>query len=693
MPTFTRQDALQKTPLTLALAALLLSGCLGGEPGDSDVGPDVQLSSEPVTFQILSLAEWGGRLDPVEVDVCRADATALRAGWDGQGCAADLEAVAAGVEACALWLGCADEPDADGLLACAIHGLEPACTVRLSAGDVAAIGGEVEVEVGGAATLAGWWGADRARLPGATLILSTGDAFGASPPLASFFEEAPVVEALDAMGLDVDTLGNHNFDRGLEHLQRMIDLADFEVIVANLTRVPQNVRGVAPFTIEDLGGVPVALIGLTDPEAPSTVFPGSFGTMSVSEPLSALLEARALAAASGARVFVVVAHLGVEPYDDGGALMPQARTISPQGPLISLWREAQRASGGGFDLFIGRGALRSMTCALSRSDLEAAPRCTDHSAEPSAVDLAPDDLVLVQGRGYGESYTRVRMTAVPATGEILEQRVEHELPETCGASERAACDEAAVAAVVALLEPYRVELAVTSDEVIGSTDGELVYAEQGVRGRSVAIGNLVTDAIRARADADVAVFNGGGLRDGLPSSYMVRDPDLHRSGAPPLALVRGDIDAVLPFSPSTVVTLGLSADALYQVLERSVAVRGTGGFLQVAGLSFVYAPDAPEGERVCSIELAAQGDGEAPVRLVRGDTQTTLQLATIDFLAQGGDGYLVLSDKAHITRGSLQEMVIAHIESLGQLSLSALSAPRIVQLDAGQTCADEDASP
>jgi 5'-nucleotidase len=122
--------------------------------------------------------------------------------------------------------------------------------------------------VGGAAVLSSYWKADRARNPN-SLTLTAGDAFGASPPLSGFFDEEPAVKAMNLMGFDADTLGNHNFDRGTEHLQRMVDLADFSYVSANLRNVHRELRGVAPFRIFRVGKIKVAVIGVTNPDAPT----------------------------------------------------------------------------------------------------------------------------------------------------------------------------------------------------------------------------------------------------------------------------------------------------------------------------------------------------------------------------------------------------------------------------------------
>ena len=118
--------------------------------------------------------------------------------------------------------------------------------------------------IGGAAALSAYWKADR-RANRNTLTLTAGDAYGASPPLSSFFAEEPAVQAMNLMGFDVDTFGNHNFDKGITHLQQMINLADFQYVSANLKHLKQNLSGVKLFEIFDMDGVKVALSGSPTP--------------------------------------------------------------------------------------------------------------------------------------------------------------------------------------------------------------------------------------------------------------------------------------------------------------------------------------------------------------------------------------------------------------------------------------------
>ncbi len=60
-----------------------------------------------------------------------------------------------------------------------------------------------------------------------TLTLTGGDAVGGTPPLSNFFNDTPAILAMNLMGFDADTFGNHNFYAGIARLQSQIDLVEF----------------------------------------------------------------------------------------------------------------------------------------------------------------------------------------------------------------------------------------------------------------------------------------------------------------------------------------------------------------------------------------------------------------------------------------------------------------------------------
>jgi 5'-nucleotidase len=473
--------------------------------------------------------------------------------------------------------------------------------------------------VGGAAQLSTYFKADRAANPN-SLTLTAGDAYGAAPPLSSFFEERTAVMAMNLMGFDVDTFGNHNFDRGVDHLQEMIDLAEFQYVSANLENVEDNLTGVKPFEIFDMNGAKVAVIGITNPEAPELVFPGNFGTIEVTDPVAAAMEAKAQAAAAGADIFVAITHMGVTGTEGGEEV----------GPLIDF---ANAVSG--FDVIFG-----------------------DHT-DFLFSGMLNGQLVL-ENRSKGATYARTDVTLDPNTGTVFNRRTEFVTP----LSNAVAPDQA----IVDMLAPFRAELAAAFDEVIGATTDVFVRGGNIERREEVAIGNLITDAMRLEYGTQLGFTNGGGIRAPLPSSYVPMDPSLRRSGCTadtPCDLVVGDVFTVLPFGNS-VVTREVTGSQLWAMLENGVSQinsDGTGAdgrFPQISGFRFTFDFSQPAGSRVVSVELA---DGTP----IPADS-TTYTLATNDFLNAGGDGYTMLADGQGVTRDVMANVVLDHIREQGTIS-------------------------
>jgi 5'-nucleotidase len=471
--------------------------------------------------------------------------------------------------------------------------------------------------VGGAAALSAYFQADRLNNPN-TLTLTAGDAYGASPPLSGFFNEEPAVLAMNLMGFDADTFGNHNFDRGVAHLQQMINLADFQYVSANLRNVEDNLTGVEPFKIFDVGGVKVAVIGLTNPEAPTLVFPGNFGTIEVTDPVAAANRARARARAQGAKVFVIICHMGVTGFVSG----------APIGPLIDFANAV-----GGFDIIFG-----------------------DHTDVQFSGVI--NNQLVVENRSKGVTYARTRLVVDPRNGRVLERSVAFVSPVAAAVTPDPA--------IVALLAPYRADLTAVFDGVIGVATDIFVRGSNIERLQEVAIGNLVTDAIRLRYGTQLAFTNGGGIRDRLPSTYLPADTSLRRTAAPyvigpPYDLVVGDVFAVLPFGNS-VVTRFVTGAQLYQILEHSVAPipAANGRFAQISGFRFTYDAALAPGGRVVSVELL---DG-TPIL----PDSTNYTLATNDFVNAGGDGYTMLADGQGTTREVMFNVVLEYIQSLGTIT-------------------------
>jgi 2',3'-cyclic-nucleotide 2'-phosphodiesterase (5'-nucleotidase family) len=489
--------------------------------------------------------------------------------------------------------------------------------------------------VGGAAVLSAYFQQERAANPN-TLTFTAGDAYGATPPLSNFFNEEPAVLAQRLMGFDADTFGNHNFDRGIAHLQQMIDLASapsgqqpgepFQYVSANLQNVEDNLTGVKPYEIFDVAGLKIAVIGITNPEAPTLVFPGSFGTIVITDPVAAANKAKAQAKKEGARFFVVLTHMGITGFDPV--------TGAAFGPLIDFANNI-----GGFNVIVG-----------------------DHT-DFQYFGIHNNALV-VENRSKGATYARVGLAVDPKNGRVASSSVEFVTPLASAVTPDPA--------IVAMLQPYRDALAPIFNTVVGSSTVFIPRADACGRadGRlcESLIGNVTTDSMRLRYGTDFAITNSGGLRADLTCPTTDNPTDFCPPYTPPpFPISRGQVLTVLPFG-NIVVTLSLNGEQLKAMLENGVsAMPGANGrFPQVSGLCFTYDISSPAGSRVTGVVRQAE-DGSCTGVPVDLTATSTYSIATNDFMANGGDGYPVLISQA-VSREIMDQVLADYVTASSPIS-------------------------
>ena len=176
--------------------------------------------------------------------------------------------------------------------------------------------------------------------------------------------------------------------------------------------------------------------------------------------------------------------------------------------------------------------------------------------------------------------------------------------------------------VAAVVAKFEAELGKALDTPIGTTAVELDSRNAAVRTRETAMGALVADAMCWSAQTEVAITNGGGIRGGK----------VYPPGA---TLTRRDILAELPFG-NRLITLDVSGAALKAAIENGLSrlPNPSGRFPQVSGLAIEADASRPPGSRVTSVKV-----GDAPL-----DPGKTYSLATNDFMARGGDDYVMFRD-------------------------------------------------
>ena len=479
--------------------------------------------------------------------------------------------------------------------------------------------------IGGAALLGAYLRAER---DASTLTLATGNSFGSSPPISNLFDDLPAVEAMNLMGFDADTLGSDNFYHGIAYLQRAINVAQFDFVAANLEGVEDNLRDVQRYRIFEVQGVKVAVVGVTDPGSPALVFPGNFGSIRVTDPVQAALEARDESAHAGAEVFVLVTEIGA--------------TDSTGGLLIDLARRLQ-----GFDAILGRSFGDDFSAVINEA-------------------------LVVANQARGASFARTTLHYEAGLG-VTQRSVSFVTPEAGRVSP--APD------IEALVATYRNQLAIRLSQVLATSTAPLPASDlcgqpQGRTCESLA-GDLVADALRAAQDADFAIVNAGSIRG--PLTCTTAGGPGFCPATPALAITEGLLQSTLPFR-NRAVTIQVSGAELKAMLENGVSAMPSaeGRFPQVSGLCFTYDISRPAGSRVTGAVRQLDG-GRCDIQIDLTEAARYI-LATNDFIAAGGDGYPRPAATPLVGR-TLVDLLRAYLEQAGMVTPGATG--RIVCTSAG----------
>ena len=127
-------------------------------------------------------------------------------------------------------------------------------------------GKEGKPATGGMARIAKMVAEEREKNPKGTILLSAGDMFQGTP-ISNLFRGRPVIETMNRMGFDAMTVGNHEFDWGMEAFQDLRKAASFPFLSANiLDERGALLPGVKPYILIRKKGLKIAVIGITTPE-------------------------------------------------------------------------------------------------------------------------------------------------------------------------------------------------------------------------------------------------------------------------------------------------------------------------------------------------------------------------------------------------------------------------------------------
>jgi 2',3'-cyclic-nucleotide 2'-phosphodiesterase (5'-nucleotidase family) len=442
--------------------------------------------------------------------------------------------------------------------------------------------------------------AERAK-GGHVLFTHGGDTL--SPSLMSGIDHGEhIITLTNLIPPDIFAPGNHEYDFGKENFLKRMSEARFPLYAANL-RGPDGspLPGFKDRSIVTVDGVRIGLTGATYDGSPRVSSPGDLKFL----PTVATMKQQADALrAEGADFVVIVMHADRD------------QTIE----LMAANAADLILTGHTHDLFI---------------DFDGRTAAAESSFDGHFVTMIDLEIAVTERDGQRETRWWPRFRIIDSA---------------------TVTPDSQVAAVVAGFER---ELGRELDVTLARTDIELDSREAVVRKGEAAIGDLIADAMRVEAKAQVAIMNGGGIRG-------------NKIYPPGSAITRRDVMAELPFG-NRLVTLDLKGSELKAAIESGLSriIDGGGRFPQISGMTVVYDPKRPRGQRVLSITV-----GGAPL-----DPDRTYTVATNDYLARGGDGYVAFKAAKPMERIDdsplLANAVMVYLKQLG--TVRSIAGGRLVQ--------------
>jgi 5'-nucleotidase / UDP-sugar diphosphatase len=182
------------------------------------------------------------------------------------------------------------------------------------------------------------------------------------------------------------------------------------------------------------------------------------------------------------------------------------------------------------------------------------------------------------------------------------------------------------------------------EQVIGHTTVDLVGERGVVRTGESTLGNLITDAMLEATGADVALTNGGGIRASIEKGDITL----------------GDAMTSFPFT-NFLSVIEVTGSDIVAALEHGVDSYpdAAGKFPHVAGMTYVFNPEKPAGERVEKVMVAGE----------ELELEGNYELVTNDFVAIGGDGYTMFEGKKIIAEGALlSDVLVEYLKEAGEVA-------------------------
>lgn len=421
----------------------------------------------------------------------------------------------------------------------------------------------------------------------AMLLLDAGDIFQGTL-VGTLSKGEVVVQWMNMAGYDAIAPGNHDFDKGVDNLKKLVAESNFPWVCCNVVNKETGKiwEPFKPYLIKEVHGVRIGFTGVVTVGTEYMEFPENIKGIHFIPEIPALNKmVPFLRDSEKVDIVIVMAHTGL-PYDPKeGYQKLQQTTLSE---------------------VLKRGYANSMEIAHFVPGIDILMSGHIHKGYPEPWEDPVTHTLCFQNYGNGGNLGWVKIMIDRKTRSVMGYRTPADQNTLLLLQEDEFWPDSSVAAYLRSQQKIY-EKGFT--EVIGTTQTALTRAGVG----ESPMYDLVTDAMRERVNADFAFTNYGGIRADIKVG----------------PITRRDIFKVLPFG-NQLVEFKASGRFLKQIIEEKI--KGNRRGMAISGGKIVYNKNLPDGHRV--VKFLINGEPLQADKIYR--------VVTTDYLMEGNSGLAIL---------------------------------------------------
>jgi 5'-nucleotidase len=453
-----------------------------------------------------------------------------------------------------------------------------------------------------------------------SLTVAAGDLIGGSPAFSGLFHDEPSVESLNAMHLDVSSVGNHEFDEGVTELLRMqnggchpVDGcyfpdspyagANFQWLAANVVNETTGETPLPPYWIEKFESVKIGFIGMTL-EATDTLVAAAgiqgWDFLDEAETANALVP---ILRAQGVDAIVVLLHEGGSQTPPPGAVNA---CVGISGPIVAINAALDPA----IDVLITGHTHLPYNCILP--------------------DAAGQPRIVTSAYSYGRVVSELDLVIDKRTNDVrrdLSTSTNHAVIQANLTPDPA---------ITAIIDKWQPLYDAAGNTPVGTITADINRGGNPPgtdRGVESPAGNLVADAqlwSTSASGAQIAFMNPGGVRSDLTYAQSQTPPE--GDGV----VTFGEAFTFQPFG-NTLLTFPMTGAQIISVLEEQCQPAGTSRPFLHLGVSEGFTYDLSK--TIVAGDCTSVSISNVKLNGVDLDPAATYSVTVNNFLADGGDNF------------------------------------------------------